>query len=86
MILNSGYVLISISFMHRRLLPTEKWRWYLEDVGQPLAVALLVAGAFRMSLPLPVDDLPLAACIAAISGVVLAATAAATPVTRKWFQ
>lgn len=33
--LNAGYVLISIQFMHRKLIPTEKLRWYLEDVSLP---------------------------------------------------
>ncbi len=26
--LNAGYVMFTISLMHRRLLPTEKWFWY----------------------------------------------------------
>lgn len=42
-ILNSGYVLISMQIMHRRLLPKEKWRWYCEDVGLPLGGALVCA-------------------------------------------
>lgn len=40
--LNAGYVLISIQFMHRRLIPDEKWRWYLADVLLPLAGAACV--------------------------------------------
>jgi O-antigen/teichoic acid export membrane protein len=34
-ILNAGYVLIAIQFMHRRLLAGEKWRWYFADVLLP---------------------------------------------------
>jgi O-antigen/teichoic acid export membrane protein len=37
--LNAGYVLISIQFMHRRLIPNEKWRWYFADVLLPVAGA-----------------------------------------------
>ena len=37
--LNTGYVLFNVSFMHRRLLLGEKWRWYREDVALPLATA-----------------------------------------------
>lgn len=33
--LNAGYVLISTLYMHRRLLPNEKWRWYFGDVFLP---------------------------------------------------
>lgn len=42
-ILNVGYMFISLPIMHRRLLPTEKWRWYFEDVGRPLFAAVVVA-------------------------------------------
>lgn len=34
-VLNVGYVLIPIQIMHRRLIPREKWRWYLADVCLP---------------------------------------------------
>lgn len=34
-VLNAGYVLITIQFMHRRLLAREKWRWYFADVFLP---------------------------------------------------
>jgi len=33
--LNAGYILFDIHFMHRRLLSTEKWRWYSQDVVTP---------------------------------------------------
>lgn len=39
-LLNSGYVLISAHFMYRRLLQTEKWRWYLHDIIFPALGAL----------------------------------------------
>ncbi len=35
-ILNAGYVLIAIQLMHRRLLASEKWRWYFADVLLPV--------------------------------------------------
>lgn len=38
--LNAGYVLIGIQFMHRRLIPYEKWRWYFEDVSLPMSGAI----------------------------------------------
>jgi len=34
-ILNAGYVLISTHFLYRRLLATEKWRWYGKDLLVP---------------------------------------------------
>ena len=85
-ILNGGYIVFAIQIMHRRLLPSEKWRWYFEDVGLPFGVALLVAGTLRLILPMQVHNLALGARIAMISVVTLGATAAATPVTRHWVR
>ncbi|WP_254565182.1 lipopolysaccharide biosynthesis protein [Oscillatoria sp. HE19RPO] len=51
--LNAGYVLIGVHFMYRRILKTEKWLWYREDVGYPLISALSVVWIIRWSLPVP---------------------------------
>jgi O-antigen/teichoic acid export membrane protein len=85
-ILNMGWLFISLPIMHRRLLPSEKWRWYFEDVGLPFGVALLFAGVMRLIVPLPVHSFALVACIAMISLITLGATAIATPVTREWIH
>jgi O-antigen/teichoic acid export membrane protein len=34
--LNAGYVIFSINFMHRRILPEEKRRWYIDDILLPV--------------------------------------------------
>jgi O-antigen/teichoic acid export membrane protein len=47
--LNCGYVLSTAHFMHRRLMPGDKWRWYLFDVLLP---ALGAAGALLLALAL----------------------------------
>lgn len=49
--LNSFYILFTIPLMHRRLLRGEKWRWYLVDVGLPLAGVLAIVSISRFSLP-----------------------------------
>lgn len=36
-ILNLGYIFISIHLMHQRLFPDEKWRWYLADTLLPVS-------------------------------------------------
>jgi O-antigen/teichoic acid export membrane protein len=41
-LLNAGYVLIALQFMHARLLRQEKWRWYLADVSLPILGATAV--------------------------------------------
>lgn len=49
--LNSSYIMISMHFMHRRLIPHEKWRWYGMDIGLPLATIIFFAGIFRYWQP-----------------------------------
>lgn len=34
-ILNTGYILIAVHFLYRRLLVTEKWHWYGKDIILP---------------------------------------------------
>lgn len=42
-ILNGGYLLIGMHFMHARLLPNEKWRWYVKDVILPGSTSAIAA-------------------------------------------
>lgn len=46
--LNSAYVLVGIHFMHLRVLPGEKWRWYGSDVMLPSMgpIMVLVVASF----------------------------------------
>jgi O-antigen/teichoic acid export membrane protein len=46
--LNTGYLLIGIHFMYRRILQGEKWRWYAQDLIAPLGSAALAAGAVAL--------------------------------------
>jgi O-antigen/teichoic acid export membrane protein len=85
-ILNIGYIIFAIPIMHQRLLRTEKWSWYLEDIGLPFVVALFVAGAFRLAIPAPIHDLKLCFFLFIVSAVTLGATALSTPFTRVWVQ
>jgi O-antigen/teichoic acid export membrane protein len=43
-LLNTCYILISLQIMHHRLLPDQKWRWYIRDVAIPFFAAFLVVG------------------------------------------
>lgn len=50
-LLNTGYVLLCIPAMHRRILRGEMGRWYKVDVGRPLAAALPIVILARWSYP-----------------------------------
>jgi len=86
LILNSGYVLISIQIMHRRLLPDEKWRWYFHDVAVPLVSAITVAAVWRLFLPSEMSRVGMFIYLFGISTTTLLASAVATSVTRQWLN
>jgi O-antigen/teichoic acid export membrane protein len=48
--LTLGYFLIEVQLMHRRLLRGEQWKWYLVDVGLPLAVSVGLLVPLRLLL------------------------------------
>ncbi len=78
LILNTGYVTVGVWMMHRRLLPMDKWGWYLDDTAMPLAGMMVVAWGASLALPdqsSPVSTLAAIAGIGAVTitvGIVLA--------------
>lgn len=72
--LNAGYVLIGIHTLHSRLLRSEKVRWYVDDVGIPLAAALAVVLISRIVIP---GDLGTATTLLVLGLTLLLATLAA---------
>ncbi len=83
LLLNSGYVLISIQIMHKRILPAEKWRWYFLDVGLPFLAAASTAGLLKLLLPTAVSRWPILGSLVLVSGVTLSVTAMVTPASRN---
>jgi O-antigen/teichoic acid export membrane protein len=79
-ILNAGYVLTILQFMHRRLLQGEKWRWYVRDVSFPLGVSLAVTALGHWFMPHQLKSWWLAVYLLAIW---LAATLAAILTTPQ---
>jgi len=84
-ILNIGYVFISIHFMHRRLLPLEKWSWYWNDVSLPLIASILISGLGRIVIDGHISQFITIIYLIIISISTLAITAISTKTTRVWF-
>jgi O-antigen/teichoic acid export membrane protein len=90
-ILYGGYLLFAIPITHRRLLPGDTRRWYLEDVGYPLLAAAAIAGVGRwlihgqMSLPVTAALL-LSVYIAALTAAALAASLVRTRIMGLAYQ
>jgi len=83
-ILNAGYVLICIHFMHKRLLPGEKWNWYWQDISLPLIASIIIAGLGRILLHGQLSQISTVCCLLIILILTLLATAIVTPKTRIW--
>ena len=82
--LNLAYLLVATPLMHRKLLPSEMWRWYRLDILFPLLGGLSAIGLVVAVAPtLIVGKIEQAAVIAVASGLSLAASAVATPMGRE---
>ena len=86
-VLNAGYVLIAVHFMHRRILPQEKRRWYLADVGAPSLAALTIMALAAVLKPHGLDDRAawLGFLIAALGCAAIASVTAATDLRTRAF-
>ncbi|HEX2543241.1 MAG TPA: oligosaccharide flippase family protein [Ramlibacter sp.] len=47
--LNAGYTVFAISAMHRRIIPAEKWKWYLQDNLLPALAAVAVLAPMALA-------------------------------------
>lgn len=82
LILNCAYVALSLPIMHRRLLAGHLRRWYLQDVGAPLAAALAVAGSWKLAAGVPDSQGWMLFNLAAVSLLTPLAAAFAAPQIR----
>jgi O-antigen/teichoic acid export membrane protein len=74
-VLNTGYLIFDIFFMHRRVLRTEKWIWYRQDVLIPLTSAFGTAAFCRWMFNGDFGKIAMILGIVASAGVVLIVTA-----------
>ena len=80
--LNAGYVLFGIQFMYHKILTTEKWQWYKQDVLLPLVVATSVAILLARVMPADLTYIYKLACLLTASALTLLATAFAATHVR----
>jgi O-antigen/teichoic acid export membrane protein len=81
--LNAGYLLIGVHFMYRRVLTQEKWRWYWQDVLQPLGAAAAVAYSISWMAPQASSIAGQVASLAAASTLTITAAALAASRVRE---
>ncbi len=80
--LNAGYLLFGIYFMHLRMLPSEKWRWYGRDVIVPASAALATALACRYCMPNRASTMIEILVLVFTSACVVIAAALVSPLVR----
>jgi len=82
--LNAGYVLIGIQFMYHKILQTEKWNWYKNDLIWPLGAAVI--SALIVDNLISIDQLSAffqMVSMGVASGGVLLMAGMAAPILRK---
>jgi O-antigen/teichoic acid export membrane protein len=84
-ILNLSYVVFDIYLMHRRLIPQERQRWYVQDVGIPLLSALLLATLLREFWPGTTGRVQTLVQLTVTSVVVVLGSSASAPYVRQAF-
>jgi len=82
--LNLAYVLVVQPLMHRRLLQRELGRWFLQDVGFPVAAGFAAGGIARYLMPPELPGVGMVLWIAAAFALSAAAVTLAMPHTRAW--
>jgi O-antigen/teichoic acid export membrane protein len=81
--LNAGYVLLGIHFMYRKILTSEKWRWYAQDVIKPLFFAALPASMSAWLMPEQMSTLAQLAWLFTASGLTLTSAALSARSVRE---
>lgn len=80
---NSSYVLIGIQVMHRRLLKTEKKRWYKESVIFPSVAGGGVAAVLSYAVSMPANPFMVVLSLMMISILIFLSVALALPDIRQ---
>jgi O-antigen/teichoic acid export membrane protein len=81
--LNTFYVIVVIPIMHRRLLPREKWRWYIQDVTSPLITAFVIGSLLRLIFPTATGRFQNLAVLIFCALLLTLSAAFAAPIVRK---
>jgi len=82
-VLNASYLLFAVHFMFRRLLRTEKWRWYRQDIIIPLIATAVTAGIARYATPNDAGVLAQAIFLLLASTLIFIVAALAAPLVRQ---
>ncbi len=77
-----GQIVIIISWMHRRLLVGEQWRWYWRDTLLPLLPPLALVLVVRLFVAVPTSPVATMALLVLLGGAALTAALLGAPELR----
>lgn len=81
-VLNAGYVIFGMHYLHRHILKSEKWRWYGQDVALPFIAAAFTTGFIRWVTPDKVSGFGLLSELLLASIMTFAVTISMTSLVR----
>jgi O-antigen/teichoic acid export membrane protein len=82
LVLNVIYLAVVVPLVHRRLLPEEMWKWFLNDISMPLLAAFAALFAIKAVMPTGLHAALLIAFLAATLVVAVSAAALAASYVR----
>jgi O-antigen/teichoic acid export membrane protein len=83
--LNLGYLLIGMHFMFSRLMASEKWTWYRDDLLIPLLTSYVLAAVLCWLIPIPDNRAEGLLVLLVMGAAVLVTSAAVSPQVRTHF-
>lgn len=84
LLLNAGYLLVGVHFMHRKILIAEKWQWYRNAVFIPLISTTFLMLLIYNVLGFPVNRLVIVAALIGIGLLSLVVVVLAIPASRHY--
>jgi O-antigen/teichoic acid export membrane protein len=84
LMVNGVSLAVTTRLIHRRLLPQAQASWYRQDIGAPMLVAVCVAGAYRLVVPLSDNRLLMVVHLLGCAALTLLATGYSALATRRY--
>lgn len=81
-----GYLVLTPHLVYSRLLSSEKWNWYLNELCVPLCISYLVAALWRVYIPVPVYKPAALIYLLSVFMTTLLFTAASMTYTRQFIR
>lgn len=83
--LYTGQIIVMIHLMHRRILQSEKWKWYIDDIAKPLLAPMVIVAIGRLFINEALSKPLLIVSIGCVLILAVCASAMSATLVRKMF-